>query len=158
MLIACSCLVTEGCQCTQILTDTHTLYVVQVFRRYLPSLSSSPAPTIAIHNPMMPMMDDFTAHCMAHAMHHNAPNQLLLPPPPYTHRPASPHSDTPYSSPTSSPLHSPYLSPCPSPGASPCPSPTPQLRAPSAPTCKSSTSKLSPPPYLQCNSQVPFYN
>jgi hypothetical protein len=107
------------------------------------SLSSpAQAPTIAIHNPMMPMMDDFTAHCMAHAMHHNAPNQLLLPPPPYTHRPTSPHSDTPYSSPTSSPLHSPYLSPCPSPGASPCPSPTPQLRTPSAPSSGSGPIQL----------------
>lgn len=114
----------------------------------------SPAPTIAIHNPMMPMMDDFTAQYMTQAMHHNAPNQLLLPPPPYTHRPASPHSDTPYSSPTSSPLHSPYLSPVPSPGASPCPSPTPQLRAPSAPTCK-----FPPLPYNSPgNSCAPFKN
>ena len=87
---------------------------------------------------MMPMVDDFGIHYMTHGFQsHNAPTQLLLPPPPYTHRPASPHSDTPYSSPTSSPLHSPYLSPVPSPGASPCPSPTPQIRTASAPSCKS---------------------
>ena len=48
------------------------------------SLSSpAQAPTIAIHNPMMPMMmDDFSMQYMSQAFHHNAPNQLLLPPPP----------------------------------------------------------------------------
>lgn len=99
------------------------------------SLTSPPqAPTIAIHNPMMPMsMEDYGGAYIQPSCLPSAPNQLLLPPPyPHPHRPASPHSDTPYSSPTNSPipspLHSPYLSPVHSPGASPCPSPVPQLR------------------------------